>query len=255
MYTASDILPGSRISTEFPNVTRAFFEGLGIPVTVEYSYGATEAKVPELVDALVDLTETGETLRRNGLKIVDVVLTSTTRLLASKAAWADPEKRREIEEIRTLLLGVIEARGRVLLSMNVVPNRLTVPRSATACASCTAHSMSRWAGWASWRSGRCWTSSARTTPRCASWYEHEPAIFPILDAVQLPVRPNSHVFQFTSLDIKGEIIQPSQHHAVYVNYLLSGNAPREHLPHSCLTAPFSSVQSSHQIENSSGRRI
>src|SRR5512137_1711767 len=81
------------------------------------------------------------------------------------------------------------------------------------------------------------------------WYEHEPAILPVLDAVQLPVRPNSHVFQFTSLDIKGEIIQLSQHHAFYVNYLLSGNAPREHLPHSCLTALFSSFQSSHQIEN------
>ena len=116
---ARDIKPGARIATEFPNVTAAFFEKLGIPVTVEFSYGATEAKVPELVDALVDLTETGETLRRNGLKIVDVVLESTTRLVANKAAWSDPEKRRGIEEIRTLLLGVIEARGRVLLLMNV----------------------------------------------------------------------------------------------------------------------------------------
>jgi ATP phosphoribosyltransferase len=117
--SARDIKPGSRISTEFPRVTAAYFEKLGIPVEVHFSYGATEAKVPELMDALVDLTETGSTLRRNGLKIVDVVLTSTTRLLANKAAWADPEKRRAIEEIRTLLLGVIEARGRVLLSMNV----------------------------------------------------------------------------------------------------------------------------------------
>jgi ATP phosphoribosyltransferase len=122
--SARDIAPGSRISTEFPRVTKAYFEKLGIPVEVHFSYGATEAKVPELMDALVDLTETGSTLRRNGLKIVDVVLTSTTRLLASKAAWADPEKRREIEEIRTLLLGVIEARGRVLLSMNVPKSRL-----------------------------------------------------------------------------------------------------------------------------------
>ncbi len=122
--SARDIPPGSRISTEFPNVTRAYFDKLGIPVEVHFSYGATEAKVPELMDALVDLTETGSTLRRNGLKIVDVVLTSTTRLLASRAAWADPEKRREIEEIRTLLLGVIEARGRVLLSMNVPKGRL-----------------------------------------------------------------------------------------------------------------------------------
>ena len=122
--SARDITPGSRITTEFPEVTKRFFEDLGIPVEVHFSYGATEAKVPDMMDALVDLTETGSTLRRNGLKIVDIVLTSTTRLLASKEAWADPEKRREIEEIRTLLLGVIEARGRVLLSMNVPEGRL-----------------------------------------------------------------------------------------------------------------------------------
>jgi ATP phosphoribosyltransferase len=122
--TARDIAPGSRITTEFPRVTKAYFEELGIPVDVHFSYGATEAKVPEMMDALVDLTETGSTLRRNGLKIVDTVLTSTTRLLASHEAWNDPEKRREIEEIRTLLLGVIEARGRVLLNMNVPHDRL-----------------------------------------------------------------------------------------------------------------------------------
>jgi ATP phosphoribosyltransferase len=124
VQSARDIAPGSRITTEFPNCTKRFFADLGIPVDVHFSYGATEAKVPELMDALVDLTETGSTLRRNGLKIVDVVLTSTTRLLASKAAWADPEKRNAIEEIRTLLLGVIEARGRVLLSMNVPAAKL-----------------------------------------------------------------------------------------------------------------------------------
>lgn len=122
--SASDIAPGSRVTTEFPNTTRRFFDDLGIPVEVHFSYGATEAKVPELMDALVDLTETGSTLRRNGLKIVDVVLTSTTRLIANADAWADPEKRRAIEEVRTLLLGVIEARGRVLLSMNVPGDRL-----------------------------------------------------------------------------------------------------------------------------------
>ena len=123
--SAADIPPGSRIATEFPNVTKAFFDRLGIPVEVHFSYGATEAKVPEIVDALVDLTETGSTLRRNGLRIVDVILESTTRLLANRAAWDDPVKRRAIEEIRTLLLGVIEARGRVLLSMNVPADRLS----------------------------------------------------------------------------------------------------------------------------------
>ncbi|MDY0087353.1 MAG: ATP phosphoribosyltransferase [Coriobacteriia bacterium] len=121
---ASDVKPGSRITTEFPRVTQAFFDGLGIDVEVSFSYGATEAKVPELMDALVDLTETGSTLRRNGLKIIDTVLTSTTRLLASHAAWNDPIKHVAIEEIRTLLLGVVEARGRVMLSMNVPHDRL-----------------------------------------------------------------------------------------------------------------------------------
>jgi ATP phosphoribosyltransferase len=121
---ASDIKPGSRITTEFPRVTKAFFDDLGIDVDVSFSYGATEAKVPELMDALVDLTETGSTLRRNGLKIIDTVLTSTTRLLANRAAWQDPEKHVAIDEIRTLLLGVIEARGRVLLEMNVAHDKL-----------------------------------------------------------------------------------------------------------------------------------
>lgn len=122
--SAREIAPGSRISTEFPRVTERFFAELGIPVEIHFSYGATEAKVPDMMDALVDLTETGSTLRRNGLKIIDTVMTSTTRLLANHDSWADPEKRREIEEIRTLLLGVIEARGRVLLSMNVAQRNL-----------------------------------------------------------------------------------------------------------------------------------
>jgi ATP phosphoribosyltransferase len=121
---AADIKPGARITTEFPRVTKAFFDDLGIDVEVFFSYGATEAKVPELMDALVDLTETGSTLRRNGLKIIDTVLTSTTRLLANRDAWNDPEKRCAIEEIRTLLLGVIEARGRVMLEMNVPHDKL-----------------------------------------------------------------------------------------------------------------------------------
>lgn len=122
--SAADIAPGSRITTEFPRVTKAYFDRLGIPVEVFFSYGATEAKVPDFMDALVDLTETGSTLRRNGLRIVDVVLESTTRLLANRSAWEDPEKRAAIEEIRTLLLGVIEARGKVLLSMNTPADKL-----------------------------------------------------------------------------------------------------------------------------------
>ena len=114
-----DIPPGSRVSTELINVTRRYFEDIGVPVKLSFSYGATEAKIPELVDVVVDLTETGETLRRNRLKIIGTVLESTTRLMVNKASWADPQKRRAIEEIKTLLLGVIEARGKVLISMNV----------------------------------------------------------------------------------------------------------------------------------------
>ena len=122
--SATDIASGSRITTEFPRTTKEFFDDLGIDVEVHFSYGATEAKVPEMMDALVDLTETGSTLRRNGLKIVDTILTSTTRLVANRDSWNDPDTRQEIEEIRTLLLGVIEARGRVLLSLNVPHDRL-----------------------------------------------------------------------------------------------------------------------------------
>lgn len=122
--SAKDVVPGSRITTEFPRSTKEFFDDLGIEVEVHFSYGATEAKVPEMMDALVDLTETGSTLRMNGLKIVGTILTSTTRLVANRDSWADPVKRREIEEIRTLLLGVLEARGRVLLSLNVPAEHL-----------------------------------------------------------------------------------------------------------------------------------
>lgn len=119
-----DIAPGSRITTEFPNLTKAFFAERGVDVEVFYSYGATEAKVPEIMDAIVDLTETGETLRRNRLKIIGEIMTSTTKLVANPAAWEDADKRRAIDEIRTLLLGVIEARGRVLLTMNVPEDKL-----------------------------------------------------------------------------------------------------------------------------------
>lgn len=124
VQAAADIKPGSRVTTEFPNITRKYFESLGIPVDVFYSYGATEAKVPEIMDVVVDLTETGSTIRRNHLRIVDVILESTTKLIANKDAWSDPVKRKAMDEIRTLLLGVIDARGRVLLSMNVAKDKL-----------------------------------------------------------------------------------------------------------------------------------
>jgi ATP phosphoribosyltransferase len=116
---ARDIKPGSRVATEYPNLTKSFFEGLKIPVDIQFSYGATEAKVPELTDVIVDLTETGSTLRKNGLKIVDVMLESTSVLIANRKSWADPGKREDILAIETLLSAVIRARGMVLLDMNV----------------------------------------------------------------------------------------------------------------------------------------
>ncbi len=119
-----DLPDGAKISTEFPNLTRAYFKQLGKSIEVYYSYGATEAKVPDIVDVVVDLTETGETLRRNRLKIIGQILESTTKLIANKKSYADSQKRKAIEEIKTLLLGVVEARGRVLLSMNVREDRL-----------------------------------------------------------------------------------------------------------------------------------
>ena len=122
--SAKEILPGSRISTEYPRLTREFFLGLGIPVEIQFSYGATEAKVPELTDVVVDLTETGSTLVKNGLKIIDVILESTSELIANKESWADPAKREEILALETLISGVIRARGCVLLDMNVPEGRI-----------------------------------------------------------------------------------------------------------------------------------
>lgn len=119
-----DIKPGARISTELPNLTKAYFDRLGIPVRIFLSYGATEAKVPEIVDAIVDLTETGSTLRRNGMSIIDVLLESRTQLIASKRAWSDAPKRKAIEELTILLRGTIDARGRVMVKLNVGESEL-----------------------------------------------------------------------------------------------------------------------------------
>jgi ATP phosphoribosyltransferase len=119
-----DISPGSRVATEYPNLTRAFFSKVGIPVDIQYSFGATEAKVPELTDVIVDLTETGSTLRKNGLKIIDIMLESTSELIANKKSWENPSKHEDILAIETLLSGVMRARGRVLLDMNVPEERI-----------------------------------------------------------------------------------------------------------------------------------
>jgi ATP phosphoribosyltransferase len=118
------IKPDARISTEYPNLTRAYFERLDIPVRVLLSYGATEAKVPLIVDAIVDVTETGATLRRNGMEIIDVVLESRTQLIANRRAYENPERRRAIDELTILLRGAVDARGKVMVKLNVAEENL-----------------------------------------------------------------------------------------------------------------------------------
>ncbi len=119
-----DVPDGIRVSTELPELTRRFFEARGKKVEVFLSYGATEAKVGNIVDACVDVTETGSTLRKNGLKIIGELLVSRTELIANPRAAEDPEKRAAMDDIRTLLLGAIDARGRVLLKLNVAEEDL-----------------------------------------------------------------------------------------------------------------------------------
>lgn len=116
---AREMPAGSRISTEFEHLTRRYFEDLGIPVKVVWSFGATEAKVPEIVDAIVDITETGSTLRAHGMKIIETLMTSEPVLVANRESASDPEKRRAMDDIVTLLLGALRAEGRVLIKLNV----------------------------------------------------------------------------------------------------------------------------------------
>jgi ATP phosphoribosyltransferase len=111
--------PGLKVSTELPNLARRYFERRGLPAKVFPSHGATEAKVPEIVDAIVDLTETGSTLRSNGMVVIDELLTSYTEVVANVDAAADPSKRQAMEDVVTLLQGAMSARGRCLIKLNV----------------------------------------------------------------------------------------------------------------------------------------
>ena len=121
---AGDLPQGSRISTEYPNIVRRHFEQLQIPVKVFESYGATEAKVPDIVDAIVDVSETGGTLRAHGMKIIATLLESDVVLIANPRAAADEEKRRAMDDVTTLLLGALRAQGRVLIKLNVSEEKL-----------------------------------------------------------------------------------------------------------------------------------
>lgn len=121
---ASDItkpeqLAGKRVATELVGTVKRYFEQKGIPVQVEFSWGATEVKVPDLVDAIVDITETGSSLRANKLRIVDTLLETNTKFIANKASWENPEKRKKIEMIALLLRGALEAETKVGLKMNL----------------------------------------------------------------------------------------------------------------------------------------
>lgn len=116
--TVSD-LEGKRIATEIVNITRAFLEERGVHAAVEFSWGATEAKPPDLADAIVEGTETGSSLRANNLRVIETLLESTPRFVASHAAWADPWKRRKVEDIVLMLSAALAAEGKVGLMLNV----------------------------------------------------------------------------------------------------------------------------------------
>jgi ATP phosphoribosyltransferase len=120
----SELRDGVRVSTEYPELTRRFFAERGIDADIRLSYGATEAKVPDIVDCIVDLTETGSALRAAGLKIIDTILVSYTELVANPASYEQPEKRHAMHQLRTLLEGVLEARNKVLVKLNVPSDRL-----------------------------------------------------------------------------------------------------------------------------------
>ena len=117
--SVDDLRDGLRVHTEYPELTRRYFADHGLKADVSLSYGATEAKVPDIADAVVELTETGRALRAAGLRVLDTVLTSSTVLIANPAAHEDAAKRRAMEQLHTLLEGVLEARGKVLLKLNV----------------------------------------------------------------------------------------------------------------------------------------
>ncbi len=115
----TDLRPGVRVSTEYPRLTARFLESHGIRAEVRLSHGATEAKVPEIADAVVEITETGRALRAAGLRVVATVLTSYTELIANPASHADDGRRHAMQQLRTLLQGTLVARARVLVKLNV----------------------------------------------------------------------------------------------------------------------------------------
>ncbi|WP_040494892.1 ATP phosphoribosyltransferase [Ilumatobacter nonamiensis] len=117
--SVKDLPNGVRVQTEYLESTRRFFEQNGVDANVRLSYGATEAKIPDIADCVVEITETGRALRAAGLKVIDTILTSYTEVVANPVSFADPEKQKAMKQVMTLLNGVLDARGRVLLKLNV----------------------------------------------------------------------------------------------------------------------------------------
>jgi ATP phosphoribosyltransferase len=117
--TVADLPGGVRVSTEYPGLTRRFLERNGVEAEVRLSHGATEAKIPDIADAVVEITETGRALRAAKLRILDTILISYTELVANPASYEDPEKRHAMHQLHTLLQGTLEARGKVLVKLNV----------------------------------------------------------------------------------------------------------------------------------------
>ena len=114
-----DLPQGVRVSTEYPSLTRRYFAERGIRADVRLSYGASEAKIPDIADCIVDITETGRALRAAGLRVIDTMLVSYTEMIANPSSHADPAKRHAMNQLMTLLLGTLDARGKVLVKLNV----------------------------------------------------------------------------------------------------------------------------------------
>jgi ATP phosphoribosyltransferase len=114
-----DLPDGVRVTSEYPEMTKRFFDAKGVRADVRLSYGASEAKIPDIADCVVDITETGRALRAAGLRVIDTILVSNTEVVANPTSFADPAKRRAMDQLMTLLNGALEARGKVLLKLNV----------------------------------------------------------------------------------------------------------------------------------------
>ncbi len=121
---AEDLPQGVKVSSEYPVLTKRYFDERGIDADIRLSYGATEAKVPDIVDVVVDITETGKALRAAGLRIIDTILVSYTEVVANPESYEDPDKRHAMQQLMTLLQGVLEARGKVLVKLNVASDDL-----------------------------------------------------------------------------------------------------------------------------------